>query len=244
MFGRKKEKKEDVEKKDEIEIKEEPKQNLEISGSGNSLIPEAEIPEKQIPEFQDKVTKMPQKILDYQKANTGNENWFFPKVPIMYQEEDRAVSKYANLDDTVNFWLPVKMQNEEILWYRTRHEGVLNKKLAFFEAVTNLRIYSWILSQQAFGSPVLLSSDNDVIVTNQKRYSTSDRQGSFAGLGTRGTFVGSTVGSSASESQTIGDVNIMFEGQIYDTLFQVEDPHGLASLIKNVIKHHAELEKN
>ena len=217
LFGRKKEKnnaeQKEIKKAETIKV-EEP-----------FLIPEKEIPEKQVQEFINAVEITRQKTEHLSKA------------PILYQDEDTGKIKAFDVD----VFLPLKTKDEEVLWYRAKHEGVFNKKLRGFDAVTNYRAYYYDLAQPHVPLIRFLGGTEDIVVNNQKRYSTSQRTGNFAGIGARGTFVGSSGGISESVSQTIGDVNIMDEGQIQFTFFSVEDPSGLARLLKHVIKNRDEL---
>jgi len=135
--------------------------------------------------------------------------------------------------------LPVLIEDEEVLWHRIKNEGVFNKKIWAFEALTNFRAYFYdFKNHQAL--PYGFVGDEDVVVNNQKRYSASNRTGNFAGIGARGTFAGSSGGVSYGESQTIGDVVIMADGHADFTFYQVEDPSGLSRLVKHVIKSTSE----
>ena len=147
--------------------------------------------------------------------------------------------KLELLDFDGNF--PFLLDGEEVLWHREAKKGIFNKKLRAFEVLTNYRAFFYdIDSHQAVTCSLLFG---DVVVNNQKRLSESQRQGSFAGVGARGTFAGLTGGTSTSASQNVGDVNIMFDGHIDFTFYSIEDPSGLANLLKQVIKSQNELGK-
>ena len=136
--------------------------------------------------------------------------------------------------------IPFLINNEEVLWHREISTGLFKKKITAFEVITNFRVFLGSLTTyQGDYWPFILG--DDVVVNNQKRISSSERNSTFTGLGRRGTFIGSSGGSSTSESETIGDVNIMAEGKIDYTIVSVEDPNGLAKLIKNLIKNQKEL---
>ena len=205
-------------------MEEEPKQSESISNEEPYIIPKKEIPEKQMQEFI--------KMIEITRQETSN----IPKAPILYQDIETGRILFFEVD----ICLPLKTKDEVTLWYRTKYDGVLNKKLRAFEAVTNYRVFYYDLTNP---HPLTwpLFTDESVVVNNQRRYSTSQRQGSFAGLGARGIFVGSTGGTSLSQSETVGDVVLMSEGQIDFTFFGIEDPHGLAGLIKNVVKNGMDL---
>jgi hypothetical protein len=215
LFGRKKEK---IEQKETKKI-----ETIEVDEP--FLIPENEIPEKQLQEFIN--------IIEITRQKTAH----LSKAPVLYQNEKTGKIKVFYVD----IFLPLKTKDEVILWYRAKHEGVFDKKLRGFDVVTNYRAYYYDLTQPYAPMARFLSGVEDVVINNQKRYSTSQRNGSFSGIGARGTFVGSSSGISKSMSQTIGDVNIMDEGQIQFTFFSVEDPNGLSKLLKHIIKNRAEL---
>jgi ribosomal protein L40E len=139
-----------------------------------------------------------------------------------------------------NAILPIKGEGETILWYRKKEEGLINKTLRAYEVLTEYRCYFYDLKTHIFiNCPLFYALD--VVVTNQKRISESQRSGSFIGTGASGTFVGSSGGFSTGESQTFGDVNILDEGEIVFTYFSVADPNGLAKLIKYLIKKEQDL---
>ena len=223
MFGRKKEKQLGAHKPDEKSIEKEEKIEL----ADIFLIPVSQIPDSQKQEF----------LNALEKTRVSKEN-LDARMPILYEEENTGIIKYFD----ANIFLPTKEKNENVLWYRIKNEGVFNKKIRAFEALTNYRAYFYDL-HLADCRTWSINADVDVVVNNQKRVSESQRQGSFAGLGARGTFVGSTGGSSTGESQTFGDVNLLYEGQIDFTFFSVADPNGLAKLIKYVINNAKDVYK-
>jgi len=128
---------------------------------------------------------------------------------------------------------PHLAEGEEVLWSREKNEGVLNKHLRAFEAITNFRIifHDFETHQSLVLVPL---GDVEIIVTNQKRISESMRSGNFVGSGFRGGFFGSTSGFSTSESQTFGDIVIMISGRTEFTLYAISDPNGVARLLKAV----------
>lgn len=209
------------EKKNEINV---PEEKFELEDI--FLIPLSEIPEKSKRDMASSIDNA-RKFLE--------ENDVTMEVPVPLEDEKTGRIEFVR----VNLGLPIKCKGEAVLWYRKIEEGVFNKTLRAYEAVTEYRCYFYDFKTQKI-MLVPLYFDNDVIVTNQKRISESQREGNFVGLGARGTFVGSSGGISTSESQTFGDVNIMFEGEISFTFWGVADPNGLARLIKYVIKKSKE----
>ena len=225
LFGRKKEKplelgahrpnEKSIEKDEKVELKD------------IFLIPNSEIPDDQKQEFLNALTHTSQAI--------GDET---ASYAVLYEEDNTGIIKYFD----ANVFLPIKAKGENVLWYRIKHEGVFHKKIRAFEALTNYRAYFYDLAERGFRSCPIFHS-TDVVVNNQKRISESQRQGSFAGVGARGTFVGSTGGTSTGESQTFGDVNLLNESQIDFVFFSIADPNGLASLIKTVINNWRDIYK-
>jgi len=137
--------------------------------------------------------------------------------------------------------LPFFIEDEEILWHREIIKGIFKKKLKAFEAITNFRTMFFDMEKYRAISISLMGYD--AVVNNQKRISASQREGDFAGIANRGIFIGMSGSTSTSESQTIGDVNLMADGHIDFTFYSVPDPHGLSRLLKNVIKSQNELGK-
>jgi hypothetical protein len=136
--------------------------------------------------------------------------------------------------------VPLLADGEEVLWHREKMDGIINKKLRAFEALTNFRVMFYdFQSCEGFGD--ILLAGGEVIVANQKRLSESQRSGTFAGGAARGTFAGSSGGSSYGESQTFGDVKLVDNGSVLFTYYQVADPHGLARLMRHAIESQARL---
>lgn len=129
---------------------------------------------------------------------------------------------------------PFLAEDEDILWFFIRNEGVINKHTIAIVALTNFRVFIYSFETHECGR-VLLPAVDDVIVTNQHRESQSQNVGVFTGRG-RGGFAGVYSGSSSGSSHTIGDVVFMSEGKEIVTFHQVSDPHGVARLAKAAMK--------
>ncbi|MBM3910536.1 MAG: zinc ribbon domain-containing protein [Thaumarchaeota archaeon] len=220
MFGKKKEKNE-PHKPDNIEIQKQDSFELEDI----FLIPVSEVPEKSKYDVAISI----EKSREFLKNNNIFEE--AAKWPIVLENGERYLA---------DIYLPMKCKGESVLWYRKIQEGLINKTINEYEVLSEYRCYRYLLKSHRIGC-LPISPDLDVIVTNQMRISQSQREGTFAGLGSRGTFVGSVGGISIGESQTVGDVNVMQEGEIAFTFFSVQDPNGLAKLIKYVIKKTKEI---
>lgn len=216
MFGKKDKKIEQEEKTQKIDL------------GDIFLIPESEIPEKQKEQMMIALQNT-RKALDAREITS--------ELPTLYEDETGRIKSMW-----VNPWLPLKTKNENVLWYRTKFDGLINKKLRAFEAVTNNRVYYYDVTQPTpLGYAIVPGIE--VVVNNQKRISESQRDGSFAGFGGRGTFIGSSSGYSTGESQTYGDVNLLHEGEIAFTFYTVADPNGLGKLIKYAVDNVEELRK-
>ena len=137
---------------------------------------------------------------------------------------------------------PFLAEGEEILWSREKKEGILNKHLRAFEAITNYRVlfHDFETHKSLAYTPI---GDEEIIVTNQKRISESTRSGNFVGRGFHGGFFGGTQGFSSSESQTFGDITIMANGRTEFTLYTLSDPSGVARLLKAVRDNFKKLAK-
>jgi hypothetical protein len=194
----------------------------------NYLIPISEISIKQHAEIIASLEKT-RKILE----KHGNNGYDYQRF---YKDDDGKL-KFVNC----NPFLPLKTEKENVLWYRVSHKGLLDRKLAVFETVTNFRVYIYDIRDGAFDG-MEITREDDVVVNNQKRISESHRDGTSSGF-SRGYFTGSSQGFSTSESQTIGDVNLLNNGEIVFKFDSVSDPHGLAKLIDHVIDIKKELVK-
>lgn len=190
------------------------------------LIPINEIPIKQHNELIASLEKTRRFLKEH-----GNDGYDFQRF---YKDDDGQL-KCVNC----NPFLPLKTEKENILWYRISNKGLLDRKLVHFEVVTNFRVYFYDIKDGTFDGMEITRND-DVVVNNQKRISESQRDSSSSGF-SRGYFVGSSQGISTSESQTIGDVNLLNNGEIIFKFNSVSDPHGLAKLIKHVIDTKEEL---
>ncbi|MBS3925139.1 MAG: zinc ribbon domain-containing protein [Nitrosarchaeum sp.] len=190
------------------------------------LLPASEVPEKSKRDMALSIEKSRQLL---EEKNITSE------YPVLFQNDDtKRIEAFW-----VNPFLPIKCKNEQVLWYRKKEEGLVNKTLRAYDALTEYRCYFYDLKEHQM-SMYALSENIDVIVNNQKRISESQREGTFAGIGASGTFVGSSGSFSTGESQTFGDVNIMAEGEIVFTFYAVPDPNGLAKLVKYQIKTQKE----
>lgn len=190
------------------------------------LIPVSEIPEK---------SKRDMALsIEIERQFLAEKGWDEMKYAITLENGEPVL-----IDDIL---LPMKCKGEQVLWYRKIEDGIFNKTLRGYEAFTEYRCYFYDLKDH-LRTWSLITGDMDVVVTNQKRISESQRDGNFVGFGNRGVFTGSSGGTSRSESQTYGDVNIMLDGEIDFTFFNVVDPNGLAKLIKYTIKKAKEGEE-
>lgn len=219
-------------KKSELKKDETPKEMFHFEPN-QFVIPDSEIPENFIQEFISSVERGTKKILAlpnyraktilYENNQDGSIGYFLANYFIVYKIKPPQESSSLGA------------QEEETLWHRIEYEGKANKRITFFEVVTNYRCFDF-RPENAGNDVVNYIPETEVIVNNQRRISSSQRSGGFSGSGRSGMFVGSSIGFSTGESQTVGDVIIMSEGKIKFTFSSVADPHGLAQLIKHVLK--------
>jgi ribosomal protein L40E len=130
--------------------------------------------------------------------------------------------------------LPILADGEEILWERTKLDGTIHKHIHALEVITNYRVAFFDFNTHQSLVEMLIGFE--IVVTNQKGYSQSYRQGNFTGRSVGGGgFFGTSQGFSSSTSETIGDVILMDEGKVAFTIYQVSDPHGVARLLKIIM---------
>lgn len=104
--------------------------------------------------------------------------------------------------DTANYWEPFKLpyenndgsivyveifpktpylaENEVLLWFRTETKGVLHRNLIWIEAITNFRVFQYNFENH-LANYIILTSLDDVAVTNRYRASSGTRTGAFTG---------------------------------------------------------------
>lgn len=127
--------------------------------------------------------------------------------------------------------IPFLLEGESIIWSNLQTEGTINKRATWLELVTNQRILQYSFQQHTAGY-VTLSALEDVVVMNQKRMSKSNH---YAGYGRSRYHIAGT-GGSTSTGITIGVVVFVSQGKPIITLYQVQDPRGLAKLVKSMSK--------
>jgi hypothetical protein len=135
-----------------------------------------------------------------------------------------------------NYWpnvygLPFLLEGESIIWSNLQTSGTFRKRATWLEVVTNYRILQYSIQQHA-ANYVSLPALEDVVVMNQKRISQSTGYGSYG----RSKYHIAGTGGSRSTGMTIGDIVFVSQGRPFVTFSQVQDPRGLAKLIKSIRK--------
>jgi hypothetical protein len=135
-----------------------------------------------------------------------------------------------------NYWsnvygLPFLLEGESIIWSNLQTEGTFKKRATWLEVVTNYRILQYSYQQHA-ANAVSLAALEDIVVMNQKRISQSTGYGSYG----RSKYHIAGSGGSRSTGMTIGDIVFVSQGRPFITFSQVQDPRGLAKLIKSIRK--------
>jgi hypothetical protein len=100
---------------------------------------------------------------------------------------------------------PFLAEGEELVWYNT---GIVKKKIAWLQALTNYRVYYYDYVQH-LGVSVLIPGLQDVVVMNQKRASNSTSIGTYAM--SRYNITGFR--NNRTTSLTLGDVQFIAEGR-------------------------------
>jgi hypothetical protein len=129
------------------------------------------------------------------------------------------------------YGLPFLLEGESLIWSDLQTEGMINKRAIWLDVVTNYRIFQYSMKKHG-ANYVALGALEDVVVMNQKRVSQSSGYASYG----RSKYHIAGAGGSRSTGMTIGDVVFVSQGRPFITFSQVQDPHGLAKLIKSISK--------
>jgi hypothetical protein len=138
--------------------------------------------------------------------------------------------------EATNYWsnvygLPFLLEGESFIWSDLQTEGMINKRATWLDVVTNYRIFQYSMKKHG-ANYVALGALEDVVVMNQKRVSQSSGYASYG----RSKYHIAGTGGSSSTGMTIGDVVFVSQGRPFITFSQVQDPRGLAKLIKSISK--------
>ncbi|MDN5846892.1 MAG: zinc ribbon domain-containing protein [Candidatus Nitrosocosmicus sp.] len=124
---------------------------------------------------------------------------------------------------------PFLSPGEEIVWNNIKTKGIINKKIAWLDLITNYRIYQYDFVNHS-GKVVLISAIEDVVVGNQRRISDSYLYGSYA----KSRDAASGYGKTKTTSTAIGDISIFALGKPYIVFKEISDPSGVTKLIKSL----------
>ena len=120
---------------------------------------------------------------------------------------------------------------ESLLWSAEEKQGIFKKPINHY--ITNYRIFSLNMDT---GSGIQLPLKHmDIVVMNSHRVSKRTGIGGYTSL-TRGMGIGGM--QSSGKSATIGDINVIFQGQILTVIPNVLDPNGLKNLVTQIKKNY------
>jgi hypothetical protein len=132
---------------------------------------------------------------------------------------------------------PFLAQGEKVLWKEEDMEGFISKRYKWVKAVTNIRAlyYEFDTHKSTF---ITLPIIEDVVVTDKRVESSSQHQAmAYTFRPSSGPYSLSNVhGNTQTTSVTIGDVLIMYRGRPVIRLNSVEDPDGVAELVRAAVK--------
>jgi hypothetical protein len=132
---------------------------------------------------------------------------------------------------------PFLAQGEKVLWKEEGMDGFISKRYKWVKAVTNIRAiyYEFDTHQSTF---ITLPIIDDVVVTNKRVESSSQHPAmAYTFHPGPGPYSYSNVqGNTQTTSVTIGDVLIMHAGKPVIRLDSVEDPDGIAALVRAAVK--------
>jgi len=166
--------------------------------------------------------------------------------------------------DIVNYWQPFRLpyenddgnivyteifpktpylaENEVLLWYRVETKGAIHRHIFWIEAITNFRVFQYNFENH-LANYIILTSLDDVAVTNRYRASSGTRTGAFTGARYRSMGGGFYTSTGNSTSTSIGDVVFMYNGKPLIQFNQVSDPSGVTKLVQSARKHLLSLQK-
>jgi hypothetical protein len=143
-----------------------------------------------------------------------------------------------------DIWVPTRMfltalflaPGEAVLWMEHRMEGILSKRCRWFKAVTNFRAIFYDFDAHD-GVALTLRKVDAVLVTNKRVESESQHSAQIRTLDSPGptNSYSNYYGSSQTSSMTFGDVLIMHGGEPIIQLVSIQDPDGVAALIRHAV---------
>lgn len=171
-----------------------------------------------------------QKIETLKQSNFDNSYWTYRSLSI-----PTGVGTVATVD--IYPLAPFLAEGEEIIWHNMSTSGRRHKKIVWLQALTNYRVYYYNYTVYNSGIVVLLPGLQDVVVTNQRRASSSFSVGTYS----MSRYNISGFRNSQTTSRMVGDIQFIAEGRPYITFRQVGDPHGLANLVKSLKRQQSHI---
>jgi len=147
------------------------------------------------------------------------------------EANSKKLQKVINHFPTEVDGLPFLLEGESFIWSNLQTDGTIKKRATWLEVVTNYRILQYSIQRHA-ANYVTLATLEDVVVMNQKKISQSSGYASYG----RSRYHIAGIGGSRSTGMTFGDIVFVSQGRPFITFRQVQDPHGLAKLIKSASK--------
>ena len=156
---------------------------------------------------------------------------YFKASEFEYREGDRWVRSRFYVQT------PFLAQGEQVLWKEEDMAGFISKRYKWVKAVTNIRAlyYEFDTHKSTF---ITLPIIEDVVVTDKRVESSSQHQAmAYTFRPCSGPYSYSNVqGNTQATSVTIGDVLIIYGGRPVIRLNSVEDPDGVAALVRAAVK--------
>src|SRR5574337_2077893 len=144
---------------------------------------------------------------------------------------------YKNNDEfkstEINIWSSNLQKDESMIWSHYEQRGFWQKRFSKIYAITNLRIFIYDFEINKMTGLLIMSSLDDIVVTDAYRSYVSTRYGAYGSFA-RG--FGVSGGQSRGESVTMGKITFMSNGKPIISLNGVTDPHGLKRLTLSVKK--------
>ena len=128
---------------------------------------------------------------------------------------------------------PFLAKGEELLWSYIGTEGVLNKKLSFLIALTNFRAIIYFFDSHE-SEVVFLSSIDEISVLNSRRIFYSSGLENFFPRGLADLKISLNEKKRGKQSQTMGDIVFIKNGEKIIKFGQMMNPKGLADFAKSI----------
>lgn len=194
------------------------------------IVVEAAESEKRTLEIDVEDRRVPE-IVDHLNQGKDLEKDYWARFDLSFTYDDASETRTS----AIYYKTPFLAKDEDLLWSFVKTEGIFHKRIYALAALTSFRVFLYLFDTHECGRAILTTID-DVIVTDPKRTTESYSSGTYTGISFGHTSTGSYSGNSTSTSQTIGKVVFMSDGKDILTFGPIADPDGVVKLAKAAIR--------